>query len=174
MTMTKLMIAGRERSISEPVFRKLRIILKAYDRLFELDCTEIDKVNDVEIILACLLDDLVKIRHLKDGELNALLNAMSDICGLKKTVSPDGKRADTDWGYIYAHLSACMGWTYDYIDNSMTLSRLEEYRHYMEKHPPTHQLVAAYLGYEHQEKQEGNSFFAAIAAQVKNKQGLSS
>lgn len=34
-------------------------------------------------------------------------------------------------------------------------------------YPPTHQLVAAYLGYEHQDPQTGNSFLKAIAAQAK-------
>ena len=34
----------------------------------------------------------------------------------------------------------------------MTLTRIAAYRRYWEKHPPTHMLVAAYLGYKPQEK----------------------
>lgn len=173
MTTTTLILAGRERSIAEPVFKQLRLIIQAYGRLADKTCSDAEKIKAVEIILACLLDESIKIKHLTHDELAALLQAIPNICGLKP-VSSNTKNTGTDWGGIYAYLSGYFGWTYDYIDNHMTLSRLDEYQGYLKKHPPTHELVAAYLGYEYQDQQSGNGFLAAIAAQVKNKQGLSS
>ncbi|TAN71620.1 MAG: hypothetical protein EPN17_01020 [Methylobacter sp.] len=172
MTTTTLILAGRERAIAEPVFKQLRRIIQAYGKLADPACSDAEKIEAVKIILVCLLDESINIKRLAGDELGALLQAIPDICGLKP-VSPGSKNTGTDWGGIYAYLSAYFGWTYDYIDNYMTLSRLNEYQGYLKKHPPTHELVAAYLGYEYQDKQSGNGFLAAIAAQVKSKQALS-
>jgi hypothetical protein len=73
-------------------------------------------------------------------QLPAALGLEADSKAVK---SPDA------WGDVYAHLSCAMGgWTYDYIDQKMTLSRLKELHGYLKNHPPTHLLVAAYLNYE--------------------------
>lgn len=173
MILTQLTLAGRECSIAEPCFKKLRLILAAYSRLADPACFDVDKVKAVESILLYLLDKPISIKHLKNGELAALLQALPDLCGLKP-VAANSKTGETRWGDLYAYLSAYFGWSYDMIDHQMTLSRLEEYRDYMQKHPPTHELLAAFMGYEYQDKQSGNSFLAGIAAQVKSKQRLSS
>lgn len=168
MPLTQLVLAGRERDIAEPVFKSLRRIIAAYNRLAG-EGADADKVAAVETLLTHLLAGEVSLKQLTQGELSALLQAVPDICGLKPAPR-QGVQPTDNWGDVYAHLSACCGWTYDYIDNHMTLSRLNEYRAYWSKHPPTHQLVAAYLGYEYQDKQSGSSFLAAIAAQAKSKQ----
>lgn len=130
------------------------------------DAGQIDAINT---LLACLAGENIKLHQLKAGELQAFLTAIPDFCQLKADTGKASKQPFL-WGDIYAHLSSCYGWTYDYIDNHMTLSRLAEYDGYFAKHPPTHQLVAAYMGYEYQDKQAGSSFLAAIAAQVKGAQ----
>lgn len=164
--MTKLSVGGRERDIAEPVFKQLRRIIAAYNQLAS-DCPDAVKIAAIEILLACLLDGKVKLKHLSNDELAALLQAIPAVCHLETKAGTANAAQPIEWGNVYAHLSATFGWDYDYIDNHMTLSRLNEYRQYMTHHPPTHQLVAAYLGYEYQDKQAGNGFLKAIAAQAK-------
>ena len=38
------------------------------------------------------------------------------------------------------------GWTWEYIDQNMTLPRLTALNKYWQKYPPVHCLIAAYLG----------------------------
>lgn len=38
------------------------------------------------------------------------------------------------------------GWTWEYIDQNMTLPRLQSMNRYWKKFPPMHVLVAGYLG----------------------------
>lgn len=50
------------------------------------------------------------------------------------------------------------GWTWEYIDEFMTLPRYEEMREYWDDNPPVHIMVAAYLGHgEKQGQQDGGS-----------------
>lgn len=42
------------------------------------------------------------------------------------------------------------GWTWEYIDENMTLPRLCELSAYWGKNPPTHIIAAAYVGYKPQ------------------------
>lgn len=159
-------LAGRERELAEPVFKVLKKILTAYNSLSS-NATESEKLIALQTLLDCLTAGKVKLRQLKKGELDALINAIPTLCHLKPAPEKGGK-LEINWGEIYIHLSvSCPGWTYDYIDNNMTLSRLEECQDYFKKFPPTHQMVAAYLGYEPENKQQGSSFLAALAAQVK-------
>jgi hypothetical protein len=39
------------------------------------------------------------------------------------------------------------GWTFEYIDEFVTLPQLKEMSHFWEKNPPIHRMVATYLGY---------------------------
>lgn len=43
---------------------------------------------------------------------------------------------------------AVTGWTWEYIDNYMTLPRLYEMLTYLRKWPPVYKLVAAFIGYK--------------------------
>jgi hypothetical protein len=45
-------------------------------------------------------------------------------------------------------LIACTGWTWEYIDNHMTVPRLSAMTRYWNQNPPVHVLVAGYIGYE--------------------------
>jgi hypothetical protein len=155
--------------IEEPVFKQLKLILESYNVLAG-DVMPTQKITAINSLLTIMVSSKLKIQHLKTGELSEFLEKIPDICGFK--TSEKGKGRPFNWGDIYAHLSSCCGWTYDYIDNNMTMSRLVEYQAYFAKHPPTHQLVAAYMGYEYQDKQAGNGFLAAIAAQVKANKAL--
>lgn len=57
-----------------------------------------------------------------------------------------------NWGEVYAHLITVTGWTWEYIDENMTLPRLAGLSAYWESHPPTHIIAAAYAGIEPKEK----------------------
>ena len=50
-----------------------------------------------------------------------------------------------DWDALYAHLITSLGWTWDYIDEHMTLPRLTVLSAYWQNHPPTHIALAAFL-----------------------------
>lgn len=155
-------------TVKEPVFRCLKIILKAYNRLSE-EASDMDKMAAIDAMLAAVFNGKLKLKHLSPDELSDFLAAVPKICGVDGGDDKPAKPVPVGdhWGDIYAHLSACLGWTWDYIDNNMTMSRLEAYKKYWQKNPPTHQLVASYLGYEYQDKQAGSQFLAAIAAKVK-------
>jgi hypothetical protein len=169
--MPTLLLAGKPVEVDEPVLKNLRKIIAAYNVLSR-DAAMSEKVQAVETILAGLSIPL-KLRQFKAGELEALLQALPDICHLKTTsdkASPP--KGDIQWGELYAHLSMCFGWTYREIDEQVKLSQINEYQAYFEKFPPVHQLVAAYLGYEPEKKQDAKSFLANIAAQVKASQRI--
>jgi len=58
--------------------------------------------------------------------------------------SDGGERPD--WDLIYSHLITVTGWTWDYIDDEMTLPRLEALNKYWSDFPPVHLTMAAYVG----------------------------
>ena len=62
-----------------------------------------------------------------------------------------------NWGEIYAHLITITGWTWEYINENMTLPRLASLSAYWNKHPPTHFLAAWYSGYKPPEPADGES-----------------
>jgi hypothetical protein len=166
--MIELTLAGKKRTVEEPVFKQLRRLLSAYNALAEGDGPA--RLQALKTLLDSLGLGSIPLWRLRDGELQALFEAIPALCQLKP-VAPGAGGRDFPWGEMYAHLSLCLGWTYDYIDNHMTLSRLAEYQAYFAKHPPTHQLVAAYLGYEPPGR-GGNHFLAAMAAQAKAQAAL--
>ena len=53
-----------------------------------------------------------------------------------------------NWGELYAHLIACTGWTWDYIENQMDIPRLASMNAYWAKHPPLHVMVQWFMGIE--------------------------
>lgn len=164
-----LTINGKRTQITEPVFRQLRKIIPAYNRLCQSDTSDQEKVDSLTIMVTELTGTAVN--KISGDELTELLKLIPELCGLKPLKPGQSIQTADPWGELYAHLSACFGWTYDYINDHMTLSRLEEIQRYWKKHPPTHQLAAAYMGYEYQDKQASSQFLAAIAANAKQ-QGL--
>lgn len=44
------------------------------------------------------------------------------------------------------------GWTWEHVEDTVTIPRLSAMNRYWAKHPPLHHLVAGYLGYEAPEK----------------------
>lgn len=55
-------------------------------------------------------------------------------------------------------LTCFPGWTWEYIDDHMTLPRLAAITKFQDKNPPLHWLVAAHMGvHEHQAKAANKS-----------------
>lgn len=52
------------------------------------------------------------------------------------------------WGELYAHLIACTGYTWEYIENNMDLPRLASMNAYWAKHPPLHLMIQHFMGIE--------------------------
>lgn len=153
-------LGGRLVDIPEPPFKKLKVILAAYGKL-----SEHKDADQIGVIYTQLTGNIVPVTKLLEGELVELMRVAPQICHLQ-VFEPGsrsifaGKRSDSavDWDGIYAHLCASLGWTWDYIDNNMTLSRLEAMNEYWAENPPVHQLVAAYLGYKGSSKDSGKKF----------------
>lgn len=53
-----------------------------------------------------------------------------------------------NWGELYAHLIACTGWTWEYIENHVDIPRLTSMNDYWAKHPPLHVMVQWFMGIE--------------------------
>lgn len=45
-------------------------------------------------------------------------------------------------------ISVSAGWTLDYVENAITLSRVRALYAYWRKNPPVHKLIARFVGYQ--------------------------
>jgi hypothetical protein len=52
---------------------------------------------------------------------------------------------ELDWGAVYAHIITSTGYTYEYVDDYMTLPRLAELQAYWKDTPPVHVSLAMFL-----------------------------
>ena len=72
---------------------------------------------------------------------------------------PGGTHAGTgiaDWPFIYGHLATATGWTLTEI-GELTLWDVSDLFGYWQENPPTHVLVAAYLGLGRSKLSRNNS-----------------
>jgi hypothetical protein len=99
-----------------------------------------------------LKDDFLKA-HFKDEELIPLFNDLLELSGLKSKSNSEPNSEMIEWSEIYAHLSACTGWTPKQIDEETTLNDIIALNKYYEDHPPTHTMIAAYLGIKPKDKE---------------------
>jgi capsule polysaccharide modification protein KpsS len=99
-----------------------------------------------------LKDGFIK-NHFKDEALINLFNDLLELSGLKPH-GEDKNDEPVEWSEIYAHLSACTGWTPKQIDEETTLNDIVALNKYYESHPPVHTMVAAYLGIKPKEKEK--------------------
>lgn len=58
----------------------------------------------------------------------------------------------------------CTGWTWEYIDEHMTLPRLAEMSAYWKNNPPLHSMIAAYFGIGTPKKQSDGGDIAELMA----------
>ena len=49
---------------------------------------------------------------------------------------------------LIAEFSVCLGQTWDYVEDTLTMAQITAYRKYFARHPPVHLLAAAYMGYK--------------------------
>jgi hypothetical protein len=91
------------------------------------------------------VENLLDLRNFRE-----VLDAVMKQSGLLPKVDAlkvKGEEGPVDWDALYAHLLACFpGWTWEYIDEQMTIPRLEAITAYQREFPPQHVLIAAYLG----------------------------
>lgn len=70
----------------------------------------------------------------------------------------------TDWDEIYSHLIASFCWTWEYIDNYVTIPQLAAITKYQSNHIPVQTMIQGYLGIDTtkkeviEEKQSFNEF----------------
>jgi hypothetical protein len=65
-------------------------------------------------------------------------------------------------------MAAFPGWTWEYVDECMTLPRLDSLSNYWSDHPPVHKMIAAYLGIKPKSSKPAQSDFAAFMAEAEN------
>lgn len=147
-------LAGKDYRLKEPCFRDLKIILKAFSDI---------KPASLQSILDVFTLESVPLKTVRENELEPFFEAVKQLCNLTASEPTKKGSGSIDWGGLYAHLSATFGWTYDEIDATMTISRLEEYKDYMDRNPPVHQLAAWRFGYEYKEQESGNAFLRQCA-----------
>jgi hypothetical protein len=156
-----IQLGGKKFDVQEPVFRDLKIILTALNRLNNPNSKDFNLLADMQIILTCLIGE----RHVKNfrrycweawkipapssEELLTLLNAIPEICGLTTSSSQSSEKSD-DWNALYWRVARVTGWTFSQIDTEMTLSKLTALSEHLAEKPLTDDLVAAYLGYDYQ------------------------
>lgn len=158
-------LGGKIRQVPEPVFRQLRLIIPLYRQL--ATASAVDSRTLIIELLAIFFEGQ-RLGRLANDEISAFIAAVPDLCGLTPS-SESSTSGDDDWGSVYAHLSASLGWDYDYIDNHMMMSRLKEMAPYFKRNPPTHQLVVAFLGYEYQDPQDKvRQFFQSLASKARH------
>ena len=51
-----------------------------------------------------------------------------------------------DWDEIIAHVCSSTGWSWDYVEETLTVPRLLALCACWRNHPPAHLLLAAWLG----------------------------
>jgi hypothetical protein len=180
--MHKLILGGRTFVINEPVFKDLKIILTALNRLNQ-QSPDADLIADIQSILISLIGE----RHVKNfrrycweawkipapnaEELAALFAQIPAICGLQPATNSTTSKSDTatDWDALYWQIIRLTGWSWETVDNSMTLSRLASMQESLNVSPSTDSLVAAYLGYEYNKPQTlENKIDAWLASQGKD------
>jgi hypothetical protein len=82
----------------------------------------------------------------------ALVDIFNDLLALSGLTQSEGDNKEPiKWDEIYAHISACTGWTPRQIDDDTTIDQIVALNKYYEAHPPIHILAAAYMGYKHKE-----------------------
>ncbi|MDD5276738.1 MAG: hypothetical protein PHR16_11750 [Methylovulum sp.] len=153
----RVTLGGKARPVSEPPLGQVRRILKFYRQLAAVtgddDAAAQERFKLVNAILAVFFGAM-KLGRVTGAELSVFLNAVPDICGLEPAQAGTNTQDVDDFGTIYAHLAAAFGWDYATIDSQVKLSQLRDMSDYMKRNPPTHQLVAAYLGYEYLSPEE--------------------
>jgi hypothetical protein len=181
--MTEIILGGKPFVIYEPVFKDLKNIIAALNRLNNKEAHDLQIVNDVQLILVSLLgDDNVrkfkrycweawKIPAPTPEELTALFAEIPALCGLQPASSSTTSTSDTatDWDALYWQIIRLTGWSWENVGNSMTLSRLASMQESLNVSPSTDSLVAAYLGYEYTKPQTlENKIDAWLASQGKD------
>jgi hypothetical protein len=156
-------LAGKSRTLREPVFKDLKRVLYSYNALATANTEQERARHFIELLTVFFGKKAVSLTHITSQEAVDFLSAIPAACGLEKTTATT-KEKDTGLDFVYSHLAACFGFSYDYVDNNMTMSRLKTYQHYWESHPPTHLLVASFLGYEKKEQDSLHSFFSGLRA----------
>lgn len=181
--MHTVILGKKEFIVHEPVFKDLKSILSCLNRLNNKAATDVELVTDVQTILTSLLGE----RHVKNfrrycweawkvpapnaEELAALFAQIPDICGLQPATHSTTAKSDaaTDWDALYWQIIRLTGWSWETVDNSMTLSRLASMQESLNVSPSTDSLVAAYLGYEYTKPQTlENKIDAWLASQGKD------
>ena len=167
--------------MEEPVFKRLKRIIFLYNHLGENTAKPdlwLVQLKELTRLIANnpnafppLWKRLLlfwRYRPITEQELKDLFEQIPKLFDLEAADPKKLSKGKADnWGELYAHLAASIGMNWDEIDNTMKLSRVKDMDEYWKRHPPTHMLKAAELGYEYKEKQSVKDFFDNIFANAR-------
>lgn len=159
-------LGGKQWLIAEPVFKDLKVILAALNRLNNPADSDANLLTDIQLILSSLIgDDYVtkfkryrwqawKLPPPSSDEIIAMLSAIPTLCGLQvATSSPSSTttnaNANDDWDALYWRVIRQTGWSWETVDTTMTMSRLSSLSESLNVTPSADAMIAAYLGYEY-------------------------
>jgi len=164
-------LGGKNWRIEEPVFKILRQTIELYRQLADPNQPEDIQGQVVIAMMRLLIPDprlfpsvWYKLRHFRTikpftgAEIADFLAAIPIICKLQ-TVTAAEATAKDPWGEIYAFYACCNGYTWDEIDNTMTLSRSELLQDYWLHNPPEHIIQKAKVGYQYKKLDTVGEFF---------------
>lgn len=148
-------LAGRDFTIEEPVFGVLKVLIPAFNRLQTGAQSDRAMCADLWLIMSLLLGWQIKklhwFRRPSVADIANLLQKLPDFLELEPNTGNAKKTSKYDsWDELYCIIIDRTGWTFEQIDRTMTLSRLAALNDYWQEHPPTNNLVAAYLGYKYE------------------------
>lgn len=164
---TACILAGSPYKICEPAFGKLELVIHYYNALATTDNEE-RRVHCISQLIFILVSDKVKIQRISTAELIAFLELIPKACGLEQPQAKSDTSKDKGLDFIYGHLAACFGWTFDNIAQTMTMTRLKRLTPYLESHPATHIIAAAALGFEKKDQDTLHKTLHAIADKARS------
>jgi len=157
-------LGGKQWLIAEPVFKDLKVILAALNRLNNPHESDFNLIADVQLIVSRVLGErhVRKFKHYRwqvwklpppsSDEITAMLSAIPALCGLQvATSSPSSTttKANDDWDALYWRVIRQTGWSWETVDTTMTMSRLSSLSESLNVTPSADSMIAAYLGYEY-------------------------
>lgn len=170
-----VVLGGKSWPVQEPVFKTLREVIALYNRINDPTQSLQQRADAIIGLMKCLINDpalfppwwlrLVKFRSIKpitQNEIHDFLQAVPSLCKLE-TVKTAQSTAKDPWGELYAFFACCNGYTWDQIDNTLTITRSEQIQDYWLHNPPEHIIQKAKIGYEYKPPKTLEEFFNGLS-----------
>ena len=158
--MANITLGKHSYPVIEPVFKHLRVIMAAQNEIIENSNSNTDA--QISALIMVIIKNLLSKRHFlhvraiglrkaTGDQFTALLANLPELCGMEDQqiqATPPRFSSVDPFDRIYARLGLLFGWSFEYIDNHMTMTRYRAIEEQLQYTPPVDELVAGYLGYK--------------------------